>query len=109
MFEFSVSKDMEEKKDLIREVAVGKVAAHSSRTLIPSPHLLVLTTIERRVPTVLSLAKIALKVPLAGRNRSLVTNRCGEGISIKELKISVEEGRVVTTHNTTKHQTPYLV
>ena len=31
----------------------------------------------------LSLAKIALKVPLAGRNRSLVvnTNMCGEGIS----------------------------
>jgi hypothetical protein len=31
----------------------------------------------------LSLAKITLKVPHAGRNRSLVanTNRCGEGIS----------------------------
>jgi hypothetical protein len=32
----------------------------------------------------LSLAKIALKVPLASRNRSLVanTNRCGEGIKV---------------------------
>jgi hypothetical protein len=33
----------------------------------------------------LSLAKIALKVPLAGRNHSLVlaTSRCGEGISVE--------------------------
>ena len=48
MFEFSVSKDM--KKDIIREVALGKVAAHLCLPLI-----------------------------------------------VKELKISVEEGRVVTT------------
>ena len=32
MFEFSVSKDMK-KKDIIREVAVGKVAAHLCLTL----------------------------------------------------------------------------
>ena len=28
MFEFNVSKDMKEKNNIIREVAVGKVAAH---------------------------------------------------------------------------------
>jgi hypothetical protein len=35
------------------------------------------------VATALSLAKIALKMPLADRNRSLVgsTSRCGEGIT----------------------------
>ena len=33
MFEFSVSKDMK-KKDIIREVTVGKVAAHLCLTLI---------------------------------------------------------------------------
>ena len=33
MFEFSDSKDMK-KKDIIKEVAVGKVAAHLCRTLI---------------------------------------------------------------------------
>jgi hypothetical protein len=35
----------------------------------------------------LSLAEIALKVPLASRNRSLVANtsRCGEGISVGGL------------------------
>jgi hypothetical protein len=54
MFEFSVSKDMT-KKDIIREVAVGKVAAYLCRTLI-----------------------------------------------VKELKISVEHGRVVTTLNIIK-------
>jgi hypothetical protein len=49
MFEFSVSKDVK-KKDIIREVAVGEVAAHLCLTLI-----------------------------------------------VKELKISVEHGRAVTT------------
>ena len=34
MFEFSVSKDMKEKYDTIRDVAIGKVAAHSCLTLI---------------------------------------------------------------------------
>ena len=33
MFEFSVSKDMK-RKDVIREVAVGKVAAHTCLILI---------------------------------------------------------------------------
>jgi hypothetical protein len=33
MFEFSVSKDIEE-KDIIREVAIGKVVAHLCLTLI---------------------------------------------------------------------------
>ena len=33
MFEFSVSKDMEN-FDIIREVAIGKVATHSCLTLI---------------------------------------------------------------------------
>ena len=33
MFEFSVSKDME-KKDIIREVAIGKVPTHLCLTLI---------------------------------------------------------------------------
>jgi hypothetical protein len=55
IFEFSVSKDMK-KKDIIREVAVGKVAAHLCLTL-----------------------------------------------TIKELKISVEHGGVVTTLNIIKH------
>ena len=55
MFEFSVSKDMK-KEDIIREVAVGKVAVHLCLTLI-----------------------------------------------IKELKISVEHGRVVTTLNLIKY------
>ena len=55
MFEFSVSKDMK-KKDIIREVAIGKVAAHLCLTLI-----------------------------------------------VKELKISVEQGRVVTTLNIIIH------
>jgi hypothetical protein len=55
MFEFSVSKDMKE-KDIIREVAVGKVAAHLCLTLI-----------------------------------------------VKELRIIVEQGRVVTTLNIIKH------
>ena len=55
VFEFSVSKGMKE-KDIIREVAVGRVAAHLCLTLI-----------------------------------------------VKELKISVEHGRVVTTLNVTKH------
>ena len=55
MFEFTVSKDMK-LNDIIREVAVGKVAAHSSLTLY-----------------------------------------------VKELKIRVEQGRVVTTLNIIKH------
>ena len=55
MFEFNVSKDME-KKDIIKEVAVRKVATHLCVTLI-----------------------------------------------IKELKISVELDRVVTTLNIIKH------
>ena len=54
MFEFSVNKDM--KKSDIKDVAVGKVAAHFCLTLIT-----------------------------------------------KELKISVEHGRVVTTLNVIKH------
>ena len=54
MFECSVSKDMKI-NDIIREVAVGKVAAHLCLTLI-----------------------------------------------VKELKISVEQGRVVTTLNIIK-------
>jgi hypothetical protein len=57
MFEFSVSKDMKKKKeDIIREVAVGKVAAHLCLTLI-----------------------------------------------VKELKIGVEQGKMVTTVNVIKH------
>ena len=28
MFEFSVSEDMKKNKDILREVAIGKVAAH---------------------------------------------------------------------------------
>ena len=54
--------------------------------LIHSPHLLVRATSERRVPALVatngSHTKIALKVPPAGRNRSLVacTSRCGEFI-----------------------------
>jgi hypothetical protein len=55
MFEFSVSKDMK-KKDIIREVAIGEVAAH-----------LCLKTI------------------------------------VKELRIRVEHGRVVTILNIIKH------
>jgi hypothetical protein len=55
MFKFSVSKVMKE-KDIIREVVVGKLAAHLCLT-----------------------------------------------ITIKELKISVEHGRVVTTLNIIKH------
>ena len=55
MFDFSVSKDIK-KTNLIREVPVGKVAAHLCLTLI-----------------------------------------------IKELKISIEQGRVVTTLNIIKH------
>ena len=55
VFEFSVSKDMK-KKDNIREVGVGKVAAHLCLTLL-----------------------------------------------VKDLKISVEQGRVVTTLNIIKH------
>ena len=55
MFEFSVNKDMK-KKDIMREVAIGKVAAHLCLTLI-----------------------------------------------VKELKISVEQGSVVTTLNIVKH------
>jgi hypothetical protein len=54
MFEFSVSKDMKKREDIVKEVAVGKVAAHLCLTLI-----------------------------------------------VKELKISVEHGRVV--YNNTKH------
>ena len=58
--------------------------------LIPSPHLLVhaghlwTESTNTGCNQWLSLAKIALKVPHAGRNRSLVanTNRCGEGISL---------------------------
>jgi hypothetical protein len=53
--EFSVSKDVK-KKNIIREVAIGKVAAHLCLTLI-----------------------------------------------VKELKISVEHDRVVTTLNIIKH------
>jgi hypothetical protein len=55
MFEFSVSKDMKI-NDIIREVAVGKVATHLCLTLV-----------------------------------------------VKELKINVEHGRVVTTLNIIKH------
>ena len=55
MFEFSVRKDMK-RKDIIREVVVGKVAAHLCLTLI-----------------------------------------------VKELKINVEQSRVVTTSNIIKH------
>ena len=59
MFKFSVSKDMK-KEDIIRKVAIWKVAAHLCLTLI-----------------------------------------------VKELKISVEDGRVVTTLNVIKnHSTP---
>jgi hypothetical protein len=61
MLEFTVSKDMK-KMDILRELAVGKVAAHLCLTLI-----------------------------------------------IKELKISVEQDRVVTTLNIIKHQISYLV
>ena len=56
MFEFSVRKDMKKKKDIIREVAVGKVAAHLCLLL-----------------------------------------------NVKESKISVVQGRVVTTLNIIKH------
>ena len=59
MFEFDVSKDMERYIDIIREVTVGKVAAHLCLTLI-----------------------------------------------VKELKISVEQGRVVTTLYRIKHKSP---
>ena len=55
MFEFSVSKDMR-KKDIIREVVVGKVATQICLILI-----------------------------------------------VKEMKISVEQGRLVTTLNMIKH------
>ena len=55
MFEFSVSKDVE-KKDIIREVAIGTIVAHLCLTLI-----------------------------------------------VKELKISVEQGRMITTLNIIKH------
>ena len=55
MFEFSVIKDTK-KKNIIREVTIGKVAAHICLTLI-----------------------------------------------FKELKMSVEQGRVVTTLNINKH------
>ena len=55
MFEFSISKDMKN-KDIIREVVVGKAAAHLCLTPI-----------------------------------------------VKELKISVEHGRVVTTLNIIKY------
>jgi len=34
IFEFSVSEDMKNKKDILREVAVGKVTAHLCLTLI---------------------------------------------------------------------------
>ena len=61
MFEFSVSKYMK-KKDIIRKLAAGKVAAHLCPTLI-----------------------------------------------VKELKISVEHGRVVTTLNIIKHSISYFV
>ena len=60
MFEFSVSEDVE-KKDIIKEVVVGKVAIHLNLTLI-----------------------------------------------VKELKISVEQSRVVTTLNIIKHETSYI-
>jgi hypothetical protein len=41
----------------------------------------------------LSLAKITLKVPLAGRNRSLVanTNMCGEGIRHERVPVTTME------------------
>ena len=55
MFEFSVNKDMR-KKNIIREVSIGKVAAHLCLTLI-----------------------------------------------VKELKINVEQGRVVTILNINKN------
>jgi hypothetical protein len=55
MFDFSVSKDMK-KKDIIREVAVGKIVARLCLTII-----------------------------------------------VKDLKISVEHGRLVTTLNIIKH------
>jgi hypothetical protein len=61
MLEFTASKDMK-KMDILRELAVWKVAAHLCLTLI-----------------------------------------------IKELKISVEHDRVVTTLNIIKHQISYLV
>jgi hypothetical protein len=38
MFEFSISKDMK-KKDIMREVAVGKVTAHLCLTLRAALHL----------------------------------------------------------------------
>jgi hypothetical protein len=38
MFEFSISKDMK-KKDIMREVAVGKVTAHLCITLRAALHL----------------------------------------------------------------------
>ena len=56
MSEFRVSKDMKKKNGIIKEVVVGKVAAHLCLTLI-----------------------------------------------VKDLRISVEQGRVVRTLNIIKH------
>jgi hypothetical protein len=43
MFEFSVNKDM--KKDIIREMAIGKVVAHLCLTLIIKKKKLVLSRV----------------------------------------------------------------
>jgi len=74
--------------------------------VIPSPRLLVLATSEPESTITgcnqwLALAKIALKVPHAGRNRSLVanTNMCGEGISKERLE-DCNMGEVVGLGNT---------
>ena len=67
---------------------------NNSMKVIHSSHLLVRAANERRVPAFVatngchSLAKIALKVPPVGRNRSVVarTSRCGECISNVKCK-----------------------
>jgi hypothetical protein len=61
MFEYTVTNDLK-RRDIIREVAVGKIAAHSCLTQI-----------------------------------------------VRDLKISVEQGRVVTTLNIIKHKISYLI
>ena len=54
MFEFSVSKDMK-KKDIIKEVEVGKVAAHLCLTLIIK--VLKISVEHSRVVTTLNIIK----------------------------------------------------
>jgi hypothetical protein len=55
MHEFSVSKDMENKNDIIKEVAVGKVAAHLCLTLIVKG--LKISVEQDRVVTTLNVIK----------------------------------------------------